>query len=646
MPQKPGQLILQIDQATYSVTKYKTTTDGFFADHHATIHFISQNSCQATLFSSACLQMNTQTIYQGIILSINRYEYTPPFYYYQMTLRTPIALLDQTQRSRNFVKQTAVAIIKNVLQTYERIQGVFHITKPLDCLPHVCQYQETDFAFFKRLLRQQGLLAVYDDDQKTICITNDIRYFSKQTPDTHLAYQPFNTGIADPAVIFKRTQTYHLRTQHYDMIDYNPEASSKTMRQTSKTHTQLQSTGCKTVTSRNCKTTQAIRDYLQHLQVNTDAKRHVITLTSNRIGLRIGQVIIIEDAQQSHAYRIIQLTQSGEQPCILTHTDNPGHARTQTILTCIPEQQMFYHSALKRQRTLHTVTAKVATMQSQTLDHLGRYWLKFDYDPHTRTAAFRRYQRLTGRSDPKTYGMHFPIKENNTVLVGFLNDDVAQPIVLDHLPDKLHPSPVTKRNPQQAILRTESGNTVLFDEKVPLVTCYSTTPENQIYLSNEKNKLQSQKGSIALHAKQTLLIDIGKKAQYTINGNYQHHTMQAYNVFANQGNIHFQAGECLKTNIKQTQYQQANHINIHAQTTATLQANAITTQCRQGDLTCLSSNQLITQSQTQTHFYADKAITIQNTIFECNANGLFMKAKKIKINTEITKIYQASHIND
>jgi len=58
-------------------------------------------------------------------------------------------------------------------------------------------------------------------------------------------------------------------------------------------------------------------------------------------------------------------------------------------------------------------------------------------------------------------GVHFPLKKDTSVLLGFENGDINRPIALGVLPEA---SPVTKNNSHQNILRTASGITMIFDD--------------------------------------------------------------------------------------------------------------------------------------------------------------------------------------
>jgi len=58
-------------------------------------------------------------------------------------------------------------------------------------------------------------------------------------------------------------------------------------------------------------------------------------------------------------------------------------------------------------------------------------------------------------------GVHFPLKKDTSVLLGFEGGNINRPVALGVLPDA---SPVTKKNSHQNILRTSSGIQLIFDD--------------------------------------------------------------------------------------------------------------------------------------------------------------------------------------
>ncbi|MFH1686355.1 MAG: phage baseplate assembly protein V [bacterium] len=79
-----------------------------------------------------------------------------------LTARSPSIAMDQAKRNRVFKDEKASAIIENILSGYGFSKAVEATS---EVIPYSVQYQETDYAFVRRLATSAGMWAFYDGEK-------------------------------------------------------------------------------------------------------------------------------------------------------------------------------------------------------------------------------------------------------------------------------------------------------------------------------------------------------------------------------------------------------------------------------------------------------------------------------------------------
>ena len=92
------------------------------------------------------------------------------------------------------------------------------------------------------------------------------------------------------------------------------------------------------------------------------------------------------------------------------------------------------------------------------IDEQGRYTVKFIFDtaPPGQRKASRPVRMIQAHTGPD-YGIHFPLKPGAEVLLTFIDGDPDRPLIVGAAPNPATPSPVTRGNSLENVIKTASG---------------------------------------------------------------------------------------------------------------------------------------------------------------------------------------------
>ncbi|MFV1984997.1 MAG: type VI secretion system Vgr family protein [Thiohalomonadales bacterium] len=197
-----------------------------------------------------------------------------------------------------------------------------------------------------------------------------------------------------------------------------------------------------------------------------------------------------------------------------------------------------------------------------SLDQQGRYKLRNLFDlsrtEHTQaTIPIRKLQPFGGPPSDSTVGMHMPLQDGDEVLLSCLNGDPDRPMIVGsgYTADKTNP--VTARNKTQNIIRTQSGNELLMDDKIEHEVISLHTYEGYNILrfnadiSDHKLLLESKLGAMTQFAKKTHRTETGNDTIVVRSGNNRLEIVENnHSTETEQGVIHHQA----KTDVIETAY--------------------------------------------------------------------------------------------
>ncbi|MFV1984780.1 MAG: hypothetical protein ACC657_14640, partial [Thiohalomonadales bacterium] len=196
-----------------------------------------------------------------------------------------------------------------------------------------------------------------------------------------------------------------------------------------------------------------------------------------------------------------------------------------------------------------------------TLDAQGRYKLRNLFDlsatEHTQaTVPIRRLQPFGGPPNEAVIGMHLPLQDGDEVLLSCLNGDPDRPMIVGSAYNSDKISPVRAGNKHQNILRTQSNNELLLDDKIEHEVISLHTYEGYNILrfnadvADHKLLLETQHGAMTQFAKKTHTTETGDSI-YERSGNERLEIVEnKHTTESKSGAIHHQA----KTDINEKAY--------------------------------------------------------------------------------------------
>ena len=572
------QLFLKLSGKTYPVTRFCCRNEAISAHYRCSLSFTSTERLETAIGQSVCLNIQNTRYLHGLISSWNHYGKIRGLYTYQLDLASPLQTLEH-RCDKNYVHQTASDIIHALLQKNNLADYTITLTKHWPLLKFVAQYQKSDLWLFEYLLQKSKAFYVWEQtkEKAVLCILDDKAAIASLFTAKLLPDQPFSTGINNAEVVFKKSCSKLANGKELYFFETN----------------------CSTVFP--------------------------------------GQILHLSTPEllYNKSFRILTIEHRGEQ---LPDTLNAEQQALlyQNKLICMAASQDFLKKP-RKQIFLKTLTAHTTTQDKQVLDSQGYYYLKFSYDADTITPAFQRSQDFNGN---QIAGMHFPLRQNAWVLTGFINDKINTPVILGQIPTQQQPSPVTRHNPYQYIIRTAEQSQWILDDQAKSITL--NNPSNSLYFHQKGMTFQSHQGEIQIANAQSYSLNAG--LDYTIHtkANYQQTFQQASLIATKQGGIKLQASHQLTIQAKQALRIQSQQIRIEAKNTIEF---LVTNQLLniQDSLQILVLEQLLhlantTKIRTCKQLQINESITLQ-------PNSLDICAQSVTINAESIKVYQDSQIN-
>ncbi len=165
--------------------------------------------------------------------------------------------------------------------------------------------------------------------------------------------------------------------------------------------------------------------------------------------------------------------------------------------------------------------------------------------------------------------MHAPLHNNTKAIVGFINADPDQPIIIGSINSKY--SPATCRNPQQNIYQTHGGHRLLFDDNNTSISLANANDINAINFDLTKGITLQSHGDIKMFSQYNISSHSNKSINEMIGHNKLCRFNNDFKIQSLKGEIAYLAGRdqywLARKNI---QYAAQQTIQCHAQTSITI----------------------------------------------------------------------------
>ena len=420
---------------------------------------------------------NPDQRFWGVIRSVESLTYeTGVKATYRLVLVPTLFLAAQTRRCRVFQDVSVPEIVARVLDALGLVSGHSYQVSLVGSYPkreYVVQYEETDLAFMSRLLEDEGITFRIDPggDTDTVVLsdTNDGMRDAPWLRDVHAFH---GLGATDRNTLSAITHKRSVVPQVVFFVDYDWRKPSLDL----ETELEVDPGGRGLVST----SAQHYRDagYGQRLAVvraqELLVERDVYRGRSTIDGLTAGDRFTLQghqDADLDGQYLVLESRWHYEQSFL---DARPGTApaasqRAENEFVAI-RTSVAYRPArtTPKPRIDGLLYATVDGPELGTpapIDEQGRYKivLPFDLDAQVGGHASRWIRMAQPLSGPG-FGVHFPLREGAEVVLSHVLGDPDRPIIVGAVPNPQTPSPVTRDNATQSLIRTSSGIHMEFED--------------------------------------------------------------------------------------------------------------------------------------------------------------------------------------
>ncbi|HEV2614151.1 MAG TPA: hypothetical protein VGV92_05530 [Gammaproteobacteria bacterium] len=202
-------------------------------------------------------------------------------------------------------------------------------------------------------------------------------------------------------------------------------------------------------------------------------------------------------------------------------------------------------------KTVRCLLTVESTLPSPIEDH-----------PSVITSNTNIYPNIT-RLSPSA-GTSWPIPESSELLVGFIQNNLNQPIALGSLYNNDKTDPVCNMNSSEHILRANDQTEIIMDDENP--TVIFNHKKNNISLTQDL-KFNTITGNIMLNASQNIIYHSQEHTHETSENNYTRTVQQNFSVNTQIGHMNYEIGNNLKLISN-------NNINLSSPQTISIQSQA------------------------------------------------------------------------
>lgn len=370
----------------------------------------------------------------------------------ELTLVPRVWRLGQRRDSRVFQHRTVAEIVAEVLDG-ARVPHRFQLHRTLARRDYCVQYQETDRAFVKRLLAEEGIFFHFEQPAPTSSESlvsaehHEVVVFA----DAPFAYVPIDgdarlhrrsSGVLDGAEHVelvrgsKRIRTGRTRVLGYDYERPRFQPLAEAATSTNEVGNTLESYEHDRVLEPT-----TVEAHVARLRLEERRRRSAeVSGTSNCRRLAPGRSFeLVDYSQGSHAERlvVVEVRHRGKHVSAEGGVSvETGAASYENEFTCLPADVPFRPRRARRQLRQVVETATVVGPRGEEIhvDELGRIKVQFHWDrvgagDDTSSCWIRPMQPWAGAG----WGTQFIPRIGMEVLVGFVGGDTDRPVVLGSL---------------------------------------------------------------------------------------------------------------------------------------------------------------------------------------------------------------------
>ncbi len=442
----------------------------------------------------------TKRTFHGMVFLFRHVKKTGQKYIYQVVLAPRLQMLTLFTRSRVFLHQDSLSIIKNILKD---VDIPVKISIPSDqnfpVREYTCQFNETDFDFISRWLEARGVSYYFEtkkDDDTEVLVLADAQYAQKTCRKEALQFSP-PSGMEVPRedVLQSFISEHCCLPKHVFLKDYDnqgqPAISSGYEAQPSKVAQgvvwkygasdlpEKYKLGQQSIIAQELESSEVI---YQGKSFCPDLRAGATLKVKGHYRDDYNGVFYLYHVQHegSDSQRALNGHQHG-------HETGEGqmYANTFNAVTASCHYRPRRSTPVPQFSGLLTAFVEEGGSQESEgkyakMDDQGRYQVRLPFDlwvPDSKKQATKpeekgkasHWIRLAepyagNAAGESSFGMHFPLLKGTEVLISFVEGDIDRPVIVNALYNKVHTNPVTSSNAPMNIIRTKSGNSIEIDD--------------------------------------------------------------------------------------------------------------------------------------------------------------------------------------
>ncbi|MDA9556862.1 type VI secretion system tip protein VgrG [Vibrio sp.] len=441
----------------------------------------------------------TSRLFHGVVHTLRYLGEGRRFSRYQLTVFPTLKNLEHRSDSRIFQSKTVKEIITEVLadaginDVHFVLQDNEHDT-PLD---YVLQYNETDLAFFNRLLAENGMWYYFEHnpERHAIVIANQNAHFEPLPNDlTNSSYigalycQEVSGGNSDREHVNHIEVEHHVQTEHTTYRDYNyQKATQKIEQESGFAESPLKQFLYPGRFQENARGGHLVN----HAQLNVDMEKGNTTFSSDIMRLQVGYKTELCNHRRDSVnteYNIVSITHQGMDTTSHEEEASDGAMATYSNHVIVLKHDVEVKSAPRSQPLIQgTQTAVVVGPQGEEIytDEQGRVKVQFHWDRYgakdeNAGCWVRVSQTLAGTG----WGSVFTPRVGQEVVVTFLEGDADRPLITGVVYNSSHSLPYAlPEEKTRTVIRTQTYkgtgyNELSFDDR---------TDEEEVYIHAQKD---------------------------------------------------------------------------------------------------------------------------------------------------------------
>ncbi|CAM2010078.1 type VI secretion system Vgr family protein [Acanthopleuribacter pedis] len=466
-------------------------------------------------------------------------------YIYEVEIRPKLWLLTRRTKSRVYQKMSAEDITKEVLGEHG-ISNIWSLNGSPSIRDYCVQYQESDYQFICRLLEEEGICFVFDQENSQTLFCNKISGHPACKPRADAYYNEEPTpelaqGTKEAIMDF----TYHqsIGTGRFNLQHYNYETSQLDLKVVKEDKNVPLFTNLEHYDhTRNYRDTGEGNTYAGFAKEASAANNRRGYGTATHRSFAAGHTVTIENHFNS-AFNAKWLIVSCDIKMEQGHTTNRF-----SVMPCEVPFRPERKTPWPRVQGTQTATVTGPSGAKVYLDQLGRAKLQFHWDREgQKNDRSSMWVRVSNNYAGPNYGIQWIPRIGHEVIVSFIEGNPDLPLITGRVYNDANPPPLGPAEKWQNIIKTIKDNHIMFDDKdgAELLDIRAERDMNTVVIRNDTQDIGDNRTiKVGRNHNET----IGKDMVITVEGNLTEKVKKDYSEDVTE-NYRISVGKKMETTV-------------------------------------------------------------------------------------------------